>query len=126
MAAPPQALAAYVFAHLTELLPKDSDLGRQLGWYQLFQFLRLVHQVVPPTFALSEEYLEDNEVEFLASALDLSKSIVAECWLKFRPLVYLIPARNTTADDDHFWRHGVAHKVGAMRIPDKAPTCCDN
>lgn len=112
MAAPQPALAAYVFARLTELLPEDSDLGRQLGWNQLFQFLRLVRRVAPPTFALSEEYLEDNEVEFLASALDLSKSIVAECWLKFRALVYLIPARNTSADDDHFRRYGVAHKVG--------------
>ncbi|KAK0217792.1 hypothetical protein IW262DRAFT_1463032 [Armillaria fumosa] len=126
MVAPQPALAAYILARLTEILPEDSELGRQLSWNQLFQFFRLVRRIAPATFDRSEEYLQGNELDFLATVLHLTKPIVAECWLKLRPLVYLIPARNTPADDDHFRRHGVGHKVGAMRIPNQPPTCCDN
>ncbi|KAK0222261.1 hypothetical protein IW262DRAFT_1296832 [Armillaria fumosa] len=67
MAAPQPALAAYILAHLMEILPEDSELGRQLSWNQLFQFFRLICRIAPATFDRSEEYLQGNELDFLAT-----------------------------------------------------------
>ncbi len=105
-------LTSSIFASLPKLLPEDSELGRTITWEQLLLFSRLSRRIAPATYALSQEYLEPNEVTFLSAALNLPDRLISECWLLLRRLVYLAPASNRVSDDDYFRHFGADYKVG--------------
>ncbi len=113
-------LASLIFRSLPQLLPEDSELGRTLTWDQVLLFLRLARRIAPPTYSLSKETLEPNEVGFLAAALSLPDHTISEVWLLLRALVYLLPASDRVSDDDVFRRLGADYKVGKWIFNDQS------
>ncbi len=108
----PDVSAAWVFARLTQILPQDCELGRALLWTQLLQFFWLARRIAPASYELSAEHLGENEEKFLAASLGLPKHLVADCWLRFHALIYLLPTLIRSEDDDAFRRHGADHNIG--------------
>ncbi len=108
----PDVSAASIFARLTQILPEDCELGRALSWAQLLQFFQLTCRIAPALYELSAEHLGENEEKFLAASLGLPKHLVADCWLRFRAVIYLLPTSIRSEDDDAFRRHGADHNIG--------------